>query len=525
MAGALAVAAMATACTSGGNDGDKGGAGTPAAFKVGRVGTDSGGTPVKGGTLTFSAYAEAGLLDPAKTIVAGSTGGVEMAALYDVLMRWDAAAGKVVPKLAKELKAHADAKTWTLTLREGVKFSDGTTLDAKAVKWSIERYVDKGGDEAALWKANVDKIETPDDLTVVFTLAKSWAGFDFLLTTGPGMIVAKSADSGGKFTPVGAGPFAFGGYKPKEETVLNARDDYWDGRPNLDRLRIVYIADPNAALDGLKAGQSQMVFLRDPVVARKALDSGLHGLMNMVALGNVAIINGAKDRPGGDPRVRQALFHAINPEVIYQRAYSGSMPGSSEVFPSFSHWHTGTKSLAYDPAKAKALLAEAKAAGYDGNITYTDGQDPASQATALAVKAMLESVGFKVELNLLRTVADQISQVVVKRDYDVSGWGLSWREAGPFGRMFATMHSKGNSTVGMPTSPEMDALIEQFQGAKTEDEQRAIMGRIQEQWNRNVPALVFGPLPEFVAWPQKVHGVTDTVNSMVLLDDAWLGQS
>lgn len=523
-AGALAVVALTAACTSGGSGDGQSKAQRQATYKVGMIGTDSGGTPVKGGTLTFSTYTEAGLLDPAQTIVAGSTGGIEMAAVYDVLLRWDSASGEVVPQLAKDMKASDDNKTWTLTLREGVKFSDGKPLDAEAVKWSIERYVDKGGDDAMLWKRNVEAVETPDDLTVVFKLKKGWADFDFMLTGGLGMIVAKSADAGKEFKPVGAGAFTFGSYKPKEEMILNAREDYWDGRPNLDKIRITYIADPNAALDTLKSGQTQVGFFRDPLVVQKALDAGYHGFMNMVALGNVAVINAAKGRPGADARVRQAMFHAINPDVIYQRAYSGVLQGSSEIFPSFSRWHTGTKPLAYDPDKAKQLLEQAKADGFDGKIKYLDAQDPASQATALAIKAMLESVGFQVELDLVRTPTDQITRVAAKRDYDMSGWGLSWREAGPYGRMFTTLHSEGNATVGMATTPEMDALIEEFQGAATPEEQRAVMARIQEQWNKDVPALVFGPMPEFVAWPKTVHGVEGTVNSMILLDDAWIGQ-
>ncbi|MEV0969225.1 ABC transporter substrate-binding protein [Microtetraspora glauca] len=526
-AGLLVVAALTAACTSspGGKNTAAPGQTTkpsPSTYQVGMIGDDSGGEPVKGGTLTFGAYAEAAVLDPAQTIVAGSTGGLEMAAIYDVLMRWDSTAGEVKPQLAKGLEAGDGYKKWTLTLRDGVTFSDGTPLNAKAVKWSLDRYVEKGADEARLWKDNVTSVETPDDSTVVFTLAKKWPTFAYMLTTGPGMIVAKSSDDGGTFTPVGAGAFTFGTYAPHEETVLNARADYWDGRPNLDKIRVIYMTDPNALLDTLRSGGAQAAFFRDPALIDKALGDGFHGYMNLVALGNVGVINASEGRPGADPRVRQALFHAIKPEVIYQRSYNGAGVASNEVFPDFSRWHTDNASLAYDPDKARELLKQAKADGFDGKITYLGRQDPSARATALAIKSMLESVGFQVELDLVRAVADQITKVAVNKDYDVAGWGISWREAGPYGRMFATLHSKGNLSVGMHTGPEMDALIDEFQVAETEDEQRAIMGRIQKQWNTDVPALVYGPTPEFLAWQKNVHGVEDSVNSMILLDDAWI---
>ncbi|MFI0367825.1 ABC transporter substrate-binding protein [Actinomadura sp. 1N219] len=523
----VAVAAMTAACAWQSENGGAGAsagppAGPPAEYKVGMVGgANGGGAPVKGGTLTFAMFAEAALLDPAETIVAGSTGGVEMAAVYDVLMRWDGTTGGLRPQLAKDLKANADSTAFTLTLRDGVTFSDGTPLDAQAVKWSIERYVRKGADEAALWKDNVTAVETPSARTVVFRLAHTWPTFPYLLATGPGMIVAKSSDMGGKFRPVGAGAFAFERYRPKEETVLTARAGYWGGKPHLDRIRLVYVDDPNAALDTLNSRRIQAAFLRDPVVVQKALKAGHSGYLNMVALGNVAAINARPGHPGADPRVRKAMHHAIQPEVVYQRAYPGTGLASNALFPEFSQWHTGVEPLPYDPGKARELLRQAKADGYDGKVTWLDAQDPASRTTALADKAMLENVGFDVELDLVRSIADQITKVSVRKSYDVAGWGISWREAGPFGRMYATLHAKGDLTVAMATTPRMSALIEELRGAGTAERQRAVMGRVQRQWNEDVPALVFGPQPELAAWRDTVHGVVGTVNSIVLLDDAW----
>jgi peptide/nickel transport system substrate-binding protein len=109
------------------------------------------------------------------------------------------------------------------------------------------------------------------------------------------------------------------------------------------------------------------------------------------------------------------------------------------------------------------------------------------------VRASLEAVGFEVQTDLVPTVADQLARVAVNRDHDVAGWGISWREAGPYGRMHATLHDGRNLTVGMPTTPEMSALIDEFQGAATEEEQRGVMGRVRERWNTDVPALVHGP--------------------------------
>lgn len=518
----VAVAALLATASCADTSGDKNNdSGADSTYETGLVNIAKAGDPVKGGTITFGAFSEPAVLDPAATIVAGSTGGLEMAAVYDVLMRWDSAENKVVPQLAESLEPNEDFTEWTLKLRPDVKFSDGTTLDSAAVKYSIERYVEAGADEAKLWTTNLTEMATPDDTTVVFKLNKTWPSFDYLLTTGSGMIVAKSSDSGGKFAPVGAGAFTQGQVRPQERMVLEANPGYWDDAPNLDTIEIVYLNNPATVRDSFEAGDIDLGFLRDPDLVDKQLKSKTAGFLNLVALGNVVVINAEKGRPGEDPRVRQAMHQAIDPELIYKRAYDGAGVASNEIFPDYSIWHTDTKALAYDPEAAKKLVKEAKADGFDGKVTYFDASDPASRESGLAIKASLDAVGFDVDLNLVPSVQDQIVGVAVERNYDIAGWGISWREAGPYGRMYATLHSDGNLSVGMKTG-EFDSLIDEFQGAATEDDQKAIMSKIQEVWNEQVPALAHGPTPEFLMFGDNVHGVVDSTNSMVLLDDAWV---
>lgn len=496
---------------------------TADSYRAGIIGQQDGeAAPADGGTLRFGAYTEPRVLDPARTIAAGSTGGIEMAAIYDVLMRYDTESGTVRPQLAKSLTGNGRSTEWTLKLRPDVTFSDGTELDAAAVKWSLERYVAQGADEANLWAANVTEIATPDPHTVVFTLKSAWPDFSHMLTTGPGMIVAKSSERGAEFTPVGAGAFILAGHRPQESMELRARESYWGGAPHLARIRVSFLPDPHALMDSLRGGALDAVFLRDPKTVREAVEGDFGGFMNLVSLGDTAVINAASGRPGEDPRVRRAMAMAIDPGVISERAHDGAGLAAGELFPSFSRWHTDQRPLGHDPEAAKQLLKEAKAAGFDGKITYLDAQDPTSRATAIAVKAMLESVGFQVELDLVANVADQIRRVAVDRNYDVAGWGISWREAGPYGRIYATGHSHGNLSVGTRTGPEMDALIDELQGAEGTDAQRALMSRIQEQWNEDVPALVFGAIPEFLAWSDEVHGASGSANSIVLLDEAWV---
>src|SRR5699024_11205337 len=118
------------------------------------------GDPRSGGTLDYATYNSVSSLDPADRQDGGATGGSEMAAIYDLLMRYDPTtddptagdgAGTYVPQLAESLTSNNDDTVWTLTLRDGVTFSDGAPVDADAVVWSIDHYLQKRGTHSQVW--------------------------------------------------------------------------------------------------------------------------------------------------------------------------------------------------------------------------------------------------------------------------------------------------------------------------------------------------------------------------------------
>lgn len=337
------------------------------------------------------------------------------------------------------------------------------------------------------------------------------------------MIVAEGSDGATpeEFNPIGAGPYVLERHAPGEEVVLTARDDYWGGEVNIKTIRGVYLGDPNTTSDSFDSGSIQMIAMNDAQVAERHINDESQMFLNMVPLGRVAIINATEGRPGEDPRVRRAMSLAIDPQVILDRAFNGVGYASDEIFPELSTWHAGVAGPGYDPEEATRLLDEAKADGFDGNITYTFPTTPTGREQSLAVKAMFDAVGFETELDGLRTTADLISKVIVEGNYDVSQWGLSWREAEPWARMSAVNHSDGNA-MGQATSPELDALIDEFSREADHDTKVEIAGRIQEQWNEDTPALVFGPAFDYVIWSDDVRGIKSHINNMVLFDDAWI---
>ncbi|QIK76163.1 ABC transporter substrate-binding protein [Nocardioides piscis] len=518
----VALALVTSSCASSDDAEKKAGGPTVGAFAPGLVNVPEDAEAVDGGTITLGSYAEPLELDPVKTIVAGTTGGTEMAAVYDVLMRWDEEEQAVVPQLAESLTPNEDHTTWELTLRPDVTFSDGTTLGAEAVRWSIDRYLEQGGHDAAVWSHNVTDMQVTGDLTLELTLERPWPSFDSLFTTGIGMVVAKGSDAGEQFRPIGAGPFVFEDRTPQERMTFTTNPDYFDGKPALDTLEFVYIVDPNALWDTFGQGDVSMAIMRDPILVEEALSEETPGYLQMVGAGVTGLINSKEGYPGSDVRVRQAIQMAVDPELVNERANGGAGVVSSSLFPETSRFHQdGVEGLPHDPEEARKLVQAAKADGFDGKITYLQGSSPQQRDIGLAVKAQLDAVGFEAEAEFLPSITDLITRVVVDGDYDMSTWALSWRDSAPYARMFGINHSEGGTGYGTVSSPEMDQLIEDFQAAATDEAQLAAAEALQTGWNELVPAMVLGPTAELVVWQPEVGGVQTNSNTMVLLDDAW----
>lgn len=499
--------------------------GVAKASDIGFIGVQTDpGEPVDGGTLTFGSYSFPAVLDPTKSPSAGSAGATEMAAVFDVLIRGES--GKFVPQLAKSLSNDEDFTTFTITLRDNVKFSDGSTLDSAAVKWSIDRYVDAKAELAQAWRNSVASITTPSPDTVVFDLKAPWSDFPVLLSMGPGMIVAESSTAGSSFVPIGAGPFTMDKLAPNEEILLSAREDYYGGTPHLKKVRFVPGAGAQAQVDSLKSGQLDMTFLlRDESAIKQVRDAGFAGYLDINGLGVVGTINQRDGRPGADLRVREAIAYGVDPELIKERAAKGLGTASPDFLPESSRWSSGASGIEFDPVKAKESLDQAKADGYDGTLNYLTMSEPSAEATALAVQSALNSIGFNVQLDYVPSVADLVRKMYVDHDYDLTRGSFSMVDDAPYLRLYGAMGSDASNNPSGYKNAEMDSLLKTLQTAPTDDAKRDALVRIQELSNETVPFVVWAPQSVFVAWNSNVHGVKRSVDNIILLDQTWIADS
>lgn len=515
-----ATALLVGACAS--NDSADGPSHADRSGVSGPVGTqDQAGSPVEGGVVEFGALALPTSLDPAQTLATGSTGGTEMAAIYDLLVRIDDETGEVVPQLADDLSVSDDGRTWTLTLREDVTFSNGDPLDARAVVASIERYVDNRGPDTQLWQASVDSVTAEGADTVVFALSDPWATFPHMLATGIGMIVAPSSDDGEQFTPIGAGPFTLTEHLQGEEIAVERREDYWAGTPQLDGLRFFPSSGGQQQLDSFRSDQLDMFFTTETGIVAEVLDDDTPGYLNVLNAGNDLLINNGDGRPGSDLRVREAILHAIDPAAFDERTQDGLGRPSVALFSETSRWYSGAPASRYDPDAARALLDAAKADGYDGALTFTTRQAPEAQNRAVALQAMLDAVGFDTQIEFLTSATDLIRVINVEQDYDLGQSALNVRDAAPFLKLYSSFHSDSSGNASAYTDPRMDDLLSRLQRAATDDETQEVLDEIEDLFTETVPTLPLAAQDNLVAWQPDVHGAVHSFADIMLLGQAW----
>lgn len=494
-------------------------------YQAGVVGPkDDAGTPKDGGTLTVADYSEARSLDPTKTIPNGAAGGNALAAVYDVLIRYDEAAGAFEPWLAESLTSNADNTVWTLKLRDGVTFSDGSPLNAAAVLGSIGYYMKNAGFNTLVLAQNIKDMKPQGDDTVVFTMNAPWTSFPSVMAGGAGMIMAPAAyQNPEKFEPIGAGPFTLESYKPSEELVLKAKPDYWKGKPHLDKLRFVWLGSDEAKMQSLEGGSVDIANIRAPKAVEQARKDGYAGVMLPSGLSTVFWINNREDRAGHDVRVRKAINAAIDPKVYMARtAGEGVGLPSRNIYAPTSRFYADIDTAGYDPELAKKLLDEAKADGYDGTLTYIGQSDPASQAGAVAVKAMLEKVGFEVKTEGLTNVADQIQRIYVTHDYDLVVAAQSLSDELLYSRLSTGEYSTSPQNPSGYANPEMDKLIDELRGAD-EERTKEIAHEVDKLWQETIPGVAMAAGAFFYPWTDQVHGVVPSTEQLLLFGEAWKG--
>jgi ABC-type transport system substrate-binding protein len=437
------------------------------------------GTPRSGGTLKLGMDREVVSFDP--TV---QNSNMAALAVYDSLLKVDAQ-GKAQPYLAQSMDSADGGLTWRLGLRPGVRFTDGTALDADAVMVNVQRHIDKLSSPAHAFAATIASMRAVDPLTVEFVLNAPLGDFPVLfaqpITYGSlGMIISPAAlqqygDDIGRH-PVGAGPFRFVEWVPDSRVVLAKNDTYWQqGKPYLDGLEFRPLPDTESRYASIENGDVDVVFGGyNQELVRASSNPGLRVYYGPGNAGEYLYFNFNK-APFNDRRMREALVSALDLNALAASQYSGRIVPSTSLFTDDSPYHTAAASQAwpkYDPERAKQLIAEYRASGGDPSFTFKTTQ--ARVPFGEFIQAQMAAVGIDIKVQFY-DLAQFSSAVVQSNDFQLTTWVGAFDV--PYPGATRLLHTGGNTNYGDYSNPQVDALLDE--AGRTTDE--AVRTRAYQQ--------------------------------------------
>ncbi|MHA6264119.1 ABC transporter substrate-binding protein [Arenibacterium sp. CAU 1754] len=356
------------------------------------------GQVIAEGSITVAMQLEPPHLDPTSA-AAGAIDSVVYSNIFEGLTRF-MGDGSIVPGLAESWEISEDGLTYTFKLQDGVTFHDGSTMDAEDVKFSLDRAraEDSVNAQKALF-AGISDVTVVDPLTVKVTLSEPNGNFLFNMAWGDAVIVAPESIENIKTAPVGTGAFKFVSWTQGDKVEIARNPDYWGTPAILDSATFKFISDPTAAFAAMMAEDIDAFsgFPAPENLPQFEADPRFQVLVGSTE-GETILSTNNKQPPFDNVKVREALAHAIDRQAIIDGAMFGyGTPIGTHFAPHHPAYVDLTGNSAYDPAKAKALLAEA---GFPDGFETTLHLPPPSYARrgGEIIAAQLAAVGIKAEI-------------------------------------------------------------------------------------------------------------------------------
>ncbi len=356
-------------------------------------------------TITVVLSEEPDIIDPCEA-TRSNVGRIVKQNIAETLVEIDPKDGSIKPRLATAWK-QTDNLTWQFTLRDGVKFHDGEDFNAAAAVTSINRTLNPTQDceirlkffgnikvMAKALNGNTLEVKTDTPQPILPALMGT------MTIASPNTQATK-----GERNPAGTGPYKFKSWTPGQEVVLERFDGYWGAKGHATGARYIWRSESAVRAAMVQTGEADIA---PNIALQDATDKSL----------DFSYFNSETSRlridmtrpPLNDIRVRKAMNYAIDLDAMRGSIFSdGVVPMTQIVVPSINGHNPSLKPWPYDPAKAKALLAEAKADGVkvDTEILMRGrlGMYPNATEAMEAMHAMLTDVGFNVKLKMVEVAS------------------------------------------------------------------------------------------------------------------------
>lgn len=490
IAGCALVVTLAACAGSGGKSGDT------------HAGGKSGGTSGSRPTLNYAAGNRPTSLDPRQAALYDTP---YINLIYDPLIRRNPA-GKLVPDLATSWKFGADTKSLMLTLRSGVKFQDGTTFDADAVKQNLLAAQKKGYATAAPLSP-ITSIDVTDATHLTLNFSAPNASMTQVLAGFAGSMISPKSLTDASKKPVGAGPFTLTG-QSESEWQFTAWSGYWNAkRIKLGAINIREISDDPTRLNALTSGQVDAAQLFAPQVP-PAKQAGMKIASGHPAFMYALWMNAAK-APFNNAKVRLALTHAIDRQAISDGGFGGACEPLIQPFPKGYWAHTDTLSLNsslgnYDPALAKKLLGQA---GYPNGFSFNLLVGQSFHQAEQVMQAQLKKIGVNMKMDI-----EENTVVYTKRVAGNFQASFSQIQSGlpdPTQFLIDYLTPNGQTNPGHLTIPGIEKDVATLQSSTDEATQAAAMADASTKaLQAGTPVIPICSDEVITGFKSNVHGVT-----------------
>ena len=498
-----ATALASSACFGSGSSAESGDSG------AGSLVTDDG-PPQSGGTFHIAGTADATSLDLQKEPAYSVHSAV--GAVYSRLLAFktgddiEYGTNEVEGDLAESWEVSDDAKTWTIKLRQGVTWHDkppvsGRDFTSADVVCTFDRMKSISGHALGLIQ-DVEKIEAPDDHTVVFELASGYTAFDETLAN-PFLAIMPCEAKDGGFDPateaIGTGPFVLQSWKRDQERVYVKNEDYFvENQPYLDGYTTTIMPDAQAQIAALRSGKiDMMTTLSTERRQVEQLLKQVEGLQKSQEAGTTQtrVYMNAKSKPFDQLEVRRAVALAIDKQGMIDNLRAGGTVTGPITPTMFGALPTEEveKAVPYDPDEAKRLLADAGFPdGFAATMVVTTGYGETIVREAQWVQEDLAKVGIKVDLDV-QDYATYAGDTWPGKKYDIS-YGLQTPMLTADEYLSTEYLSTGSRNWSNVNDPELDSLIKAQRKIADPDARKDALMEIDRYILENVST----PLPLYV---------------------------
>ncbi len=432
--------------------------------------------------------------------------------IYDPLLRRDEHF-QVRPWLAERWTI-PDPLTYVFHLRQGVRFHDGRALTARDVKYTFDSVLDGSvlTAKASAYRF-VERVEAPDEQTVVFRLKEPYAGLLWNLSDGAIGIVPEGSGSTLGQAPMGSGPFRFLRATQDSEVVLARNEAYWNGVPNIARVRFAVVPDATTRALELRKGSADAAInaLSADMVVALAREPGLRVISAPGTIYAYLAFN-LRDPILKDPRVRQAIAYAIDRETLIRHLWRDYARPAAGLLPE-SHWAFASETRRYehDPAKARQILDEAGYLEKNGirfTLTMKTSTEETTRLLAAVLQQQLRQAGIALEIRSFEF--GTFYSDIVKGAFQL--YSLRWIGGNEDPDIFEhVFHSASfpprRANRGFYVNPRVDELLDRARRESDPEIRRPLYAEVQTTIAEELPYVSLWYMDNVAVHSRRVHGM------------------